>query len=150
MMRAFVQNLFIKYLVGDGRLVELQNSTLSIVVGVVFIANSLFGGHLYERFPDTYRYMQFVPAYVWGILYAGLGVAHLLSLLIGWKWTRKHVLLVKGSAWIFLGVVVLQADVYAASGYLYLVFAVSAFLAFLSIDVLDGELPNVPNGFAYR
>jgi hypothetical protein len=104
-------------------LLEAQNSILSITVGVIFLLDFMFDGNLYTRFPDTYRFMKFLPSFAWGVIYAGAGFIHLYSLIWPRLWLRKNILLVKTGLWTFLGFCVVYADVYAASGWFYFIFA---------------------------
>lgn len=114
-------------------LLEAQNSILACVVGLVFIADYYFDGSLYTRFPDTYRYMKFIPSLVWGAVYLSLGMAHLLALTSRYEFARKQVLLIKSGAWVFLSISVIHGDVFAASGWCYFVFAVFAVISFWKI-----------------
>lgn len=132
-------------------LLEVQNSSASLVVGLVFIANSLFHGNLYDRFPDTYRFMAFWPSWKWGIVYATFGVIHMLTLYFHKRTLRKSILLIKAGAWIFLGICVVYGDVFASSGWLYFIFATFAAISFLKTPKYEDSHydisvpPNAPS-----
>ena len=116
---------------------EVQNSTLSIVAGLVFFCN---GSRLYDRFPDTYRNIEFAPAEMWGAVYFAAGVMHLLCLYTGLKYLRKQVLIIKAGLWVFLGVCVMLSDRYTLAGYVFLILATAAFFSFLRIKILRTEV----------
>lgn len=104
-----------------------------MTVGLVFFADAIFDGNLYTRFPDTYKFMRFLPSAVWGAIYFCAGTTHLLSLRMTDIWVRKHILLLKIGLWIFLAGCVLYGDVYGFVGWLYIVFAVFGFISFLKL-----------------
>lgn len=119
-------------MIRNKELLEIQNSVLSITVGMVFIADYFFHGNLYDRFPDTYRFMKFLPSIAWGIAYSLAGGIHLTTLLTAKaERLRKEILLVKSGLWFFLGWCVVYADVFAASGWLYFIFAFFALVSFI-------------------
>lgn len=128
-----MRRLFMRYLQKDGRAVELQNSVASIIVGIVFFADQIMQGGLEARYPQMYNWLAFFPLWVWGTIYICAGVIHIYAVVEDRRWLRKQILLIKGTLWVFLGLVVLQGEIYATSGYCYLLFALSALFAFLSI-----------------
>jgi hypothetical protein len=64
----------------DRHIIEVQNASLMIVVGAVFL---LEHGNLYNRFPDTYEFMEWLPAWVWGTVFLIAGFVHLVALRLG-------------------------------------------------------------------
>lgn len=118
-------------------LLEAQNSILSTTVGIIFLADYFFEGNLYTRFPDTYRFMKFIPTIMWGLIYTGAGVAHLYTLYYKHAMLRKNILLVKAGLWVFLGSCVVYGGVYAASGWFYFIFAFFAVTCFFKIKPED-------------
>lgn len=131
------------WLAVEDRLLEIQNSSASLVVGLLFIADTLFGGNLYGRFPDTYRYMEWLPSWGWGMIYSAAGMLHLLAVTFGFRSIRKQVLWIKGGLWIFIAMCVLIGDAFAASGWIYLIFALFAFRGFLKIKILGPSMDHV-------
>jgi hypothetical protein len=119
-------------------LLEMQNSVASSTVGLVFIANDLFGGNLYTRFPDTYRYMEQIygvalPAYFWGVIYLAAGITHLVALKLDARTLRKQILWIKSGLWLFLGLCVINGDLYAWAGWVSLLFGIFAATCFLKL-----------------
>lgn len=123
-----------RQVVGRGQiLLETQNSTLAITTGLVFLADYVFDGSLYTRFPDTYRFMQFWPTFIWGFIYILAGCIHLYTLARHKQEMRKTILLIKSALWVFLGVCVVTGDLYAASGWFYFIFATFAIISYWKI-----------------
>jgi hypothetical protein len=135
-MKIVARKLFDRLVTRERQVIEIQNSSLCLVVGIVFL---LDGDSLYSRFPDTYRYMEWLPSAVWGAIYTLAGVAHLAALYFGWRMLRKHILLVKCGLWVFLAYCVVSGDPAAVSGYFYVIFAFVAMRAFFRIQVLKIE-----------
>ena len=126
----------------DGYLVEAQNSICAIIVGFVFLANTILDGNLYGRFPNTYRYMEHMPSWFWAIIFITLGTIHLIALSKNSRYWRKEILIVKAGMWIFLSICVLTGDSYAASGWIYIIFAVIATRSYLRIHIYKGGSPT--------
>jgi hypothetical protein len=130
--RTVSENLVQKILIEDRYALEMQNASMAIIVGFVFLLDTV---HLYHRYPDTYKYMEFFPAWVWGFLYFSVGAFHIICLFTGFRYLRKQVLLAKSALWVFIATCVIAADAWAVSGYFYLLFAFFAFRGFLRIQV---------------
>lgn len=149
-----MKKILTRYLEQDGRVVEMQNSIASIMVGCVFFANQIFSGGLETRYEKLYQWLGFLPLWVWGAIFLLAGVIHLSTLFNDKRWLRKQILLIKGSLWVFLGLTVLQGEIFATSGYIYLLFASSALFAFFSISTKKDVPANVnhssPNNMARR
>lgn len=139
------------HLIAASSRIETQNSMLSVILGLCFIFTDLFNvSTLYERYPDTYKYMEWAPAWIWGVIYSSAGVLHLIALYSRLDWHRKHIVLIKSGLWLFISLCVLQADVFSPSGWCYLVFSYSAIMVFLRLKLSkegpthdsDGLAPN--------
>jgi hypothetical protein len=132
------------YLRNDPRALELQNSLLSVVVGLIFAGNALFGGNLYVRDPDTYRFMQYVPELGWSVIYTSAGVVHFLTVQLGYHRCRKAILLWKVFLWSVIGLSAVRGDPFAFSGWVFLVLAGSAAQAHVRLKLLkDGTVTDV-------
>lgn len=121
---------------------ETQNATASIVVGLTFIATSIWRTDLYVQYAEFFKYMAWVPTWTWGVAYVTAGVLHLLAIYTGLSWYRKQIVLAKAGLWLFLALCVLQAEPYAATGWIFLVFAYSAVMVFLRIRLNKAGLPT--------
>jgi hypothetical protein len=111
-------------------LLEIQNSSSSVVVGLIFLADYFFDGNMYSRFPDTYQWMRFASTLLWGVIYISAGLLHLTALYTYQKELRRNILLAKSGLWIFLATCVVSADRYAASGWIYYIFAIAAVICY--------------------
>jgi hypothetical protein len=114
-------------------ILEAQNSVLSFVVGAVFLANYITGRALFEQYPDLYRLMTWAPMYAWGLVFAGAGLIHLISVFGDYYLTRKTVLLFKFFLWCNIAICTIQGDAFVFTGWFYAVFAFSAGLSFLRL-----------------
>ncbi len=72
-------------------LLEVQNSILSIVVGIWFFIYP----YDYLAYPGTFRYLAILYAYIWTIIYLSFGTIHLLCLFTRFKRLRKDIMLIK-------------------------------------------------------
>jgi hypothetical protein len=116
----------------DRHTVDIQNSVCSIIVGCIFFLNN---GRLYERSPQAWQMFEVLPEFVWGVLYAGTGLAHLFFLRWNLLRPRKCVLLLKAGLWIFLGTALLAGvGWWAPAVWIYYVFAAVAFRGYFKIQ----------------
>lgn len=118
--------------VTDRHTVDIQNSVCSIIVGCIFLVNN---GRLYERSPAAWQMFEVLPEVIWGLLYTGTGVGHLLTIKWGLDRPRKYILLLKAGLWIFLGTA-LWAGVgwWPPAIWIYYVFAAIAFRGYFKIQ----------------
>src|SRR4051812_27574345 len=93
-------------------LLEMQNSLASVTLGAVFIANDLFGGNLFARFPDTYKHIEYLPSFLWGAIYLGAGLTHLVALRLEARSLRKQILWIKSGLWFVIGLSAINGDIY--------------------------------------
>lgn len=117
----------------DEHMLEIQNSTCSIIVGLVILVG---GDRLYARNPQAWQMFEVLPMVVWGLLYLGAGFAHLIFLKLDLQTCRKWVLLLKATLWVFLGTALAVGVSWIVPAvYIYYVFALIAFRGYFKIQV---------------
>lgn len=116
----------------DRHTIDIQNSVCSIIVGIIFLVNN---GRLYDRNPAAWQMFEVLPEVVWGALYAGTGIIHLLCLKRNYHTLRKYILLAKAGLWIFLGTALYSGvGWWAPAVWIYYVFALVAFRGYFKIQ----------------
>lgn len=119
----------------DRYLLEIQNSILSVIVGIWFLTYL----SIIDLIPDSFLYLAYIPLYVWGIIYLVFGIIHILCLFTGFRRIRKQIMLVNSGLWAFLSIQLLLANPYSLIGYWTIIFMIMTFIAFLRVQILHSD-----------
>ncbi len=104
---------------------EGQGASMIVALGIWFMLG-------YQFTSPAYAVMASVASEItWGVLFLFIGFAQFYALFFGSVEFRRYMLLLKGALWTTLAISVSYGDWHALSLPIYVVFAVSAFRAFL-------------------
>lgn len=130
----FLYKILLLDWIKDDYALEFQNASIKIVVGTILF---VLGPSAFDRYHETFMYVQWMDARLWGLLFMTVGGIHLYGLFNKKKLLRKNSLLAAGILWLWFGSSIWFANKYAFNPYIYFFFMLSSFRCYLCIQVFD-------------
>jgi hypothetical protein len=128
----FLYKILLLDYIKDDYALEFQNASIKIVVGSILFS---LGPFAFDKYPETFQYVQWLDARFWGMLFILVGSVHLYGLFKRKRVLRKNVLLLAGTLWTWFGLSIWFANWMAFNPYIYFFFALSSFRCYLCIHV---------------